>query len=213
MRVEDVFVGARLVDSLPFSKGGTARQAKRLKETGVEGLIGYLGSMNPTRLAYVLDAGLGFIPVTFAGEYFDGAQDELAQLRALGIPPGATVVHDLEGDKSYNWPVADLIAKLSSSCKAMQNAGYIVMLYVGSPQPLTGPELARLPHTRYWCAPSRVVDRNGIAWDEPPGLGFCLRQMWPSIWWPHANDPDRVWVDANIVGEDRRGRVPTWVKK
>lgn len=212
MNVEKVFVGARLVDSLPFSQGGSAAQAKRLRDTGIDGLVGYLGAMNRTRLQYVLDAGLGFMPVTFAGEYFDGPADELAHLKALGIPAGVTVMLDLEGEKSYNWPAHDLIAKINTWAKALQNAGFIAGLYIGSPQPLTGEELARLAVTRYWCAPSRVLDRNGKAWDEPPGIGFCMRQFWPQRNWPNDTDPARVWVDMNMVGEDRRGRLPTWVR-
>ena len=212
MNVEKIPVGARLVDSEPFSRGGTAAQAKRLRETGIDGLVGYLGTMNTTRLRYVLDAGLGFMPVTYAGEYFDGAADELKHLRDLGLPAGLTVMLDLEGKKSYGWPPQDLIAKIDAWALAIQKAGYIAGLYIGSPQPLTGEELARLRVTRYWCAPSLVLDRNGRSWAEPPGLGFCMRQMWPQRHWPNDTDPDRVWVDVNMVGEDRRARVPTWIK-
>lgn len=212
MNVEKVPVGARLVDSEPFSRAGTAAQAKRLRETGIDGVIGYLGAMNSARLQYVLDAGLGFMPVTYAGEYFDGSADELAHLRALRIPAGATVMLDLEGRKSYDWPVQDLIAKINAWAKAIQAAGFIAGLYIGSPQPLTGLELARLAVTRYWCAPSLVLDRNGQDWSEPPGIGFAMRQFWPQRHWPNDTDPHRVWVDINMVGEDRRGRVPTWVR-
>lgn len=212
MNVEKAFVGARLVDSEPFSRAGTAAQAKRLAETGIDGLIGYLGTINVARLRHLFDAGLAFMPVTYAGEYFDGPADELQHLKTLGIPAGATVWLDLEGKKSYNWPPHDLIAKIDTWAKALQSAGFIAGLYIGSPQPLTGDELARLAVTRYWCAPSRVLDRNGKSWDEPPGLGFCLRQMWPQRNWPNDTDPNRVWVDCNMVGEDRRGRLPTWVR-
>lgn len=208
MRAENVFVGARVVDSLPFSMGGTAEEARALRASGVEGLAGYLGAMNAARLAYILDAGLGFMPVTYAGEYFDGPDDELAQLKALGIPVGVTVWLDLEGEKSFRWDPVDLQKKINTWADAHSKAGFIPALYIGSPQPLTGDELARLRVFRYWCAASRVIDRNGKVWDEPPGCGFCMRQQWPQGMWKDTG----VFVDVNIVGQDRRKRVPTWVR-
>ena len=211
MNVEKAFVGARGVDSLPFSQSGTAAQARRLKETGIDFLVGYLGSMNKTRLDHVLDAGLAFMPVTFAGEYFDGPADELAHLRALALPVGTTVWLDLEGEKSYKWPVHDLIAKINDWARALQRVGYIAGLYIGSPQPLTGDELARLAVTRYWKAASRVLDRHGKAWDEPPGIGFCALQT-TERFWPNDTDANRVWVDMDFIYHDRRERLPTWVR-
>ena len=212
MKTENAFVGARVVDSYPFSKGGTARQAERLRETGIDALAGYLGAINDTRIGYLFNAGLAFMPVSFAGEYFDGSKDEVDQLKALGIPAGVTVWHDLEGMKSYKWPVQDLIRLLGVAAKHLTDAGYIAGLYIGSPQPLTGDELAKLPHTRYWKAPSRIIDRNGKVWDGPSGIGHCMFQMWPQRNWPNDTDPDRTFVDLNMIGQDFRGRVPTWVR-
>ena len=105
MRVEPAFVGARGVDSLPFSQGGTAAQAQALAARGVDFFVGYLGAMSAGRLAAVLDAGLAFMPVTFAGAVFNGAEDELAQLAHLGIPLGTTVWLDLEGAKTLTVPI------------------------------------------------------------------------------------------------------------
>ena len=207
MKTEQAFVGARGVDSLPFSQGGTMTQAQALKASGVDFFVGYLGAMNPARIAILLSAGLAFMPVTFAGEYFDGADDELSQLKALGLPPGCTVWLDLEGDKSYKWPTNDLIRLINDWAVKIIAAGYQPGLYVGSPQPLTGEELAALQVVRYWKAPSRVVDRNGRAWDSPGSIGFCMFQMWPQGNWKDTG----VFVDVNIIGQDFRGRVPNWV--
>lgn len=206
MRTEKAFVGARGVDSLPFSRGGTQEQAKALASRGVDFFVGYLGAMSAARLAHVLDAGLAFMPVTFAGEYFDGAADEIAQLKGLGIPLGTTVWLDLEGEKSWRWDAADLQRLINAWAKAISAGGWLPGLYVGSPQPLTGPELARLAVVRYWKAPSLVLDRNGKDWSEPPGVGWCMQQMWPQGVFRDTG----VFVDANIIGEDRKGRVPTW---
>lgn len=207
MKVEPAFVGARGIDSLPFSQGGTAAQATALKEAGIDFMVGYLGAMNPSRLGYLLDAGIAFMAVTYAGAFFNGGSDELAQLKSLGVPPGVTVWLDLEGKKSYETPPQQLISLNNDWAKMMQNAGYIAGLYVGSPQPLTGDELARLAFSRYWKAPSRVLDRAGKAWDGPSGIGFCMWQMWPQGMWRDTG----VFVDVNIIGQDFRGRVPSWL--
>lgn len=207
MKTERAFVGARGVDSLPYSNSGTAEQAKRLAAHGVDFFVGYLGSMNPGRLEFILDAGLAFMPVTFAGEYFDGGADEVARLQALDLPSGSTVWLDLEGDKSFNYDPIKLQRLINAWAKTISDAGYMPGLYVGAPQPLTGSELSRLAVVRYWKAPSLVLDRNGNDWSEPPGIGWCMHQMWPQ-----GNFRDSgVFVDVNIIGEDRRGRVPSWV--
>src|SRR5690348_11289341 len=114
MKIETAFVGARGVDSLPFSQSGTAEQAQKLAARGVDFLVGYRGVRNAARVGYVLDAGLAFMPVTLAGEVFDGAADELAQLRALGIPPGCTVWLDVEGKKTLDVPVGELAAEINA---------------------------------------------------------------------------------------------------
>ncbi|HWO25565.1 MAG TPA: hypothetical protein VNO30_42790 [Kofleriaceae bacterium] len=207
MKTEKAFVGARGVDSLPYSIGGTAEQARKLAERGVDFFAGYLGSMNVARLKFILDAGLAFMPITRAEEYFDGGADEVDRLRALELPKGCTVWLDLEGEKSYRFDPIELQGLINTWAKTISAAEYIPGLYVGAPQPLTGPELARLAVVRYWKAPSLVLDRNGKDWSEPSGIGWCMYQMWPSLCF---RDTD-ICVDVNIIGEDRRGRVPSWV--
>lgn len=212
MKAETAFVGARAVDSLPFSMGGTFAQARALQASGVDCLIGYLGAMNPTRLKMVLDAGLAFMPVTYAGEYEDGAADEVSQLRALGIPAGATVWLDLEGMKAYKTPPPDLIAKINAWADAITAGGWMPGLYVGAPQPLTSRELYQLRVVRYWLGLGKPVDRNAAL--VYPDCGWCMIQQWHGdplkkggMFWKDSG----VFVDTNGIGMDHRNRLPVWV--
>jgi hypothetical protein len=214
MRIEVAFPGARVVDSLPFSQGGTAAQACALAASGVEGFVGYLGAMNTTRLGYILDAGLSFMPVTFAGEYKDGAADEIAQLRALGIPRGATVWLDLEGINAWNMgkdPVQrrELIRLINTWAYDIKSGGWMPGLYVGAPQPLSGDELFKLGVLRYWLGQGRCIDTNGK--DAYPVCGWCMRQDWHNTGNGYMWKNTGVLVDTNAVQADHQGRLPTWV--
>lgn len=208
MQTQSAFVGARLVDSLPFSQAGTAQQARALRASGVDGVIGYLGAFTPARLAAVLDAGLGFMPVTLAGEYEDGASDEVAQLRALGVPQNTSVWLDLEGMKAWKSDPVVLTAKINAWAEQIQDGGWLPCLYVGAPQPFTGRELYALRVVRYWLGIGRCVDRYGK--DAYPDSGWCMRQDW------HGQKNGMMWkdtgvfVDTNAVQCDHRGRLPIW---
>lgn len=206
MRAEPAAIGAVVIDSLPFSQGGTAAQAAGLRAAGVHAVAGYLGAMNRTRLAFILAAGMAYIPVTFAGEYNDGPQDEIGQLQALGIPQGASVFLDLEGLKAFRENPAELISKINAWADAIAAAGYIPCLYVGVPQPLTSDELWALRVRGYWRGQGSIRDRsNALA--EPRGCGWMMTQMFPSR---NLGTP-ATWVDCNMIGADYKGRVPSWV--
>jgi len=204
MRTEQAFVGAHGVDSLPFSQNGTQDQANALKASGIDFFVGYLQAMNPQRLQFLHNAGLAFIPVTFAGNYDGNAA--VKALHALGISQGCTVFLDLEGLKAFQTPPQVLETIINLWAQLIRAGGYQPGLYVGSPQPFTADELYRLQVVRYWKAPSRVVDRFGKSYDGPQ-CGFCMFQMWPQGTWKDTG----VFVDHNIIGQDFQGRLPNWV--
>ena len=224
--VENVPPGSRVIDSYPFSVGGTSIQAAALKADAVDGVVGYLGAMNKARLEYVLGAGMGFMPVTTAGEYKDGPGDELAQLRTLGILPGTTVWLDLEGLDAWNTPAPELIRLINEWGGPIANQGFIAGLYVGAPQPLTGEQLQALRFiTRYWLGQGRCVSRPDpnekckcavcqSPRDAYPKRGWCMRQDWhgdavkKGIVWRRSG----VLVDTNGVQVDHFGCLPTWMK-
>lgn len=224
MKVVNAFPGARGVDSLPFSQNGNADQAKRLAASGVEFFVGYLGAMNKARLDYVLDAGLAFMPVTFAGEYKDGAADEIAQLKALGIPAGATVWLDLEGLNAWNTPADQLMALINAWARDIKAGGWMPGLYVGAPQPLTGKQLYSLGVVRYWLGIGRCVAKltpeqaqklaaisGSPQLDAYPDCGWCMRQDYHGqklgMMWKNTG----VFVDTNSIQCDHKGRLPAWV--
>jgi hypothetical protein len=178
-------------------------QAQGLRDSGYDFFVGYLGAMNPARLAMVLAAGMAFMPVTFGGEYEDGADDEVAQLKSLGIPAGVSVWLDLEGMKAFKDDPIRLIAKINAWADKIAAGGWMPCLYVGAPQPLTSAELHSLHVVRYWKGQGRCVDRTGHL--AEPTNGWCMTQMWPSI------TVEGVLIDANMIGQDYRTRAPAWV--
>lgn len=199
MFVEKAQVGAHCCDSYPWSDGGTLEQAQALAADGVKCLFGYLGDVTPTRLGFVLSAGMAFIPVTFANR-FDGAQ-AVVQMRALGLPTDTTVFLDYEN------PQVDVDAVTSSMknwAAPVVAGGFMPGLYVGSPQLHTSAELFALPFTRYWKGQGSTRDRFGAL--AEPKCGWCVTQMWPQ----HVRDG--VLVDDDMIGQDYYGRVPNWVR-
>src|SRR6187401_926292 len=116
-------------------------QAVTLAGHGAHALAGYLGIINKARLTHVLNAGMRYVPVCLAGEFNDGAADEIAQLKNLGIPQGVTVYADMEGLRAFGTPPLEMIAKLDTWSSDILAAGWLPGLYVGSPQPLTSEEL------------------------------------------------------------------------
>lgn len=208
---ETAYVGARGVDSLQFSQGGTQAQAEALKRTGIDFFVGYLGAMTPSRLALVLGAGLAFMPVTFATEYKDGAADEIAQLKALGVPAGVSVWLDLEGLDAWNMPAHQLMALIEAWARDITAAGWMACLYVGAPQPLTGQQLYALKGiVRYWLGIGRCISLNGL--DAYPDCGWTMRQDWHNqgshgLNWRGTG----IYVDTNSIQCDHKGRLPKWV--
>ncbi len=198
-------VGSTVVDSLPFSHGGTPAQAAALREAGAKCVVGYLGLISASTIGNVLAAGMGFMPVTFAGGYDDGPKDELEYLKRLGVAKGTTVWLDMEGPKAFKSDPTMLIASINAWASAVVMEGYIAGLYVGAPQPLTSDELWGLAKvTRYWKGQGSTRDRhNALA--EPTGCGWCMTQMYPSF---NIGTPPSF-VDANMVGRDYKGRLPT----
>lgn len=191
-------VGARGVDAVTLIS--TAAQAQGLKNSGIDFVIQYLGSVTAAGVDTILGAGLAFMPVTYADK-FDGPKT-VAELKALAFPAGCTVWLDVEGVGST--APTTLKQQINDWATAVQTAGYQPGMYVGAGVPLTSIELYQLKVVRYWHSLSKIVDRNGQL--AEPACGFCMYQLYPSITWAG------VWVDVNFVQQDFQGRLPTWVR-
>lgn len=209
MRVDLARVGAVVLDSLPFSQAGTADIAQDWKCAGVSAFCGYLGAMNAQRLDYILNAGLGFMPVSFAGEYEDGAQDEIAQIKALDLPQGVSVWLDLEGMKAFRSDPITLGAKVNAWARDIRAAGYMPCLYVGVPQPFTSAELYDLGVVRYWHGQGSVRDRHGNL--AEPFRSFQACRGWNMIQAAPSQMLGGCLVDYNMVYGDYRKDVPHWI--
>lgn len=198
------FVGARGIDSEPWSHKGDLDHAKALKASGVDFAVLYLGSVTSAMVDNILAGGLAFIPVTYAAHVFNDQAGTMtvAQMKALGMPAGVTVFIDVEGMHAYNMRPVELISRINAWADTVAAAGFVPGIYIGSPQPLTSEELYGLRVVRYWRAPARVVDRNGKL--AEPSCGWCMYQLWPSRDWAG------VWVDVDFIGRDFKGRVPSW---
>lgn len=209
MKVELAKVGAVVLDSLPFSQFGTWGMACAWHGAGVSAFCGYLGSIDATRLGYVLDAGLAFMPVSYAGEYEDGAADEIKQIKALGIPQGASVWLDLEGMRAFKSDPVVLAGKVNAWARDIRAAGWMPCLYVGVPQPFTSAELFDLEVQRYWHGQGSVRDRHGLL--AEPFRTFQQCRGWNMVQAAPSMELGGVMVDYSMVLGDYRGDVPRWV--
>jgi hypothetical protein len=180
-----------------------AARAVALKAAGMSFAIRYLGSINPTELACILNAGLLFMPVTFsrapgwvptaAEGTSDGTQD-VHQIQALGLPHGCTVWIDLEGATGNATVVS---AWVNARANVIRTAGYDVGLYVGAGDVLNGQQLYSLATIdRYWKSLSDV---------PTPTCGFSMLQLFKTITLAGTE------IDVDCIQYDYQGRLPNMV--
>ena len=188
LAVQKAFVGARGIDTVTTL---TAESAAALKADGFSFAVRYLGSIDASEVAAITGAGLLLSLVTYADKW-DGAST-VAELKALGIPAGATIWLDVE---SVNEPAAMVIGKIDAWANAVNSAGYQPGLYVGAAQPLTAAQLYALEVVRYWHSMSSVLT---------PSCGFCQLQLYPAV------QVAGVSVDIDVIQQDYEGRLPMLV--
>jgi len=216
MRPAPAQVGDVVLDSYPFSVATEGHEpiVRAWRAAGVKGFAGYLGHMTPEKVRAVVDGGLLFTPVTVAGEYHDGAVDEIFQLRALGIPAGVHVWLDVEGEIVWNAgkdpkKLAAVKALIEGWNRDIARAGYRPAMYVGVPQPFTSAELYAFSAERYWHGQGSVRDRKGNLAEPFRDFGAC--RGWNMIQAAPSQVLGGVPVDFNMVFGDYKGQTPIMV--
>lgn len=135
----------------------------------------------------------GWLPSQTLGQQY--GQDAAANAENVGFPTGVNVWCDLEGAGSQA-VAQDVIDYCAAWFAAVDAAGYVPGLYVGSAAVLTGPELYSLPFQHYWRSQSRVPD--------VPTRGYALVQLFPSV---TANG---IGIDIDFTQNDDKGGQALW---
>jgi hypothetical protein len=181
-------------------------------DTPVRWVGRYLGSLTAAERDDIFAEGLGILPLTFSrapgwsvipgGGQTEGATDVQRAL-GIGIPPGVTIMTDLEGAASAPQPLEEW---LNTRGVVHKSAGYDPGLYVGAAQSLNGVELGALVQDRYHQGLSRLQTPS-----NPPG-GYVIEPTpgWNVRQLPHTfkllgpAGPD---FDVDVTQFDWRGRL------
>lgn len=192
----------------------TAALAQQFFSEGYKFCLRYLslgGQESPQDLSSqeatdILDSGLALMPVQHvrkAGWLPNGAlgqqygEDAAANTESVGFPAGTNVWCDLEGAGSAAG-AQDVIDYCTAWFAAVDAAGFVPGLYVGSAAVLTGPQLYSLPFQHYWKSQSRVPD--------VPTRGYALVQLFPSL---TANG---IGIDVDFAQNDNEGGQVHWLR-
>ena len=170
-----------------------AVRCQGLRAAGYAFVVRYLGSLTAPELDTILQSGLLVSVVTYADVW--DPERTVAELRALGVPPGCTIWLDLEGIGA-DVPAQHVIDSVNAWADAVIAAKWEAGLYVGAGCGLAAAQLYSLHVTRYWRSQSMVPE---------PACGFVMTQFQPSI------TVAGTLVDVDVSHEDYRGRRATFV--
>jgi len=156
--------------------------------------------------ADILNSGLALMPVQHTrdrgwspnqslGERY--GQSAGANAHSVGFPAGVNVWCDLEG-VNPSAPVQEVMDYCKAWHQAVNAAGYVPGVYVGSAAGLTGQQLYELPFEHYWRSPSDVPDI--------PTRGYQLLQLYPSI------SVNGIFIDIDVGQNDKLGGHPLWLR-
>jgi hypothetical protein len=153
----------------------------------------------------ILDGGLALMPVQHVrapgwsptGDL--GRQDGTAaagNAGQVGFPAGVNVWCDLEGVDGATEAQA-VIDYCQAWHEAVDGAGFVPGLYVGSQAILTGQQLFALPFQHYWRSQSRVPDI--------PTRGYQMIQLFPSV------TVNGIGIDVDVIQTDQEGGQAQWL--
>lgn len=206
MRIIPVRPGARAFDHFGTF---TLAQAQAMRADGFDGCFLYLELLTPALLQAVLGAGLwaafvleglakSTMPTRELGVSMAKRGSEV--LRTCGVPNGPTVCADLESEGGVGkW--SDWYAYGAGANTATIGGGDEPGIYIAEGTGLTRDDLSRLPARHYWRGAARIIDRNGVAVDEPES-GWNAYQLLPI----DITHPSGLRVDYDACTQDRKGR-------
>ena len=164
--------------------------------------VRYVDNLEPQEIDDLLEAGLALMLVQAAPRSYaagrgtiDG-QRAAAQARALGIPAGINLFSDLENTAGSS-PDA-VVAYSNAWFEAVQQAGYLPGLYVGTSMFSSTDLEQRFRYAHYWMA--------GLA-----GIPFVDRRGYQLF--QHGQDElDGLVVDVDIAQTDLLGGRLAWLR-
>jgi hypothetical protein len=150
---------------------------------------------------------LPIIPVTFGNR--DEPSEALGYMTTMGLPArdpttgmAATLLLDAEANSD---PAATLITRWNAWAAGIQKADLKAGIYQGEETtPLTGDEYGALLFTGYWKSASEVPCPTLRG--QP--IGWLATQFLPANYKLQCG----LVVDVDMLGEDYRGRLPTWMR-
>jgi hypothetical protein len=173
-----------------------------------------IGDLTSKEIATILDTGLALIVVQHAPEPNWTPNDAeglawghaaIANIKALGIPPGLSIAKDHEGvDVSGSASIVSAItaAHINTWSNVVEAAGYQPVLYTGFNCGLNAAQLYNnLTLARYWKSASNVP--------TPIRRGFCMEQL--DINQIIIVDGQTFSYDKDAIMADALGGLPNWL--
>lgn len=135
---------------------------------GVECFGRYLHNLTAAEVAGIHAAGASILPLIYAPSDAIGSslgssigQSMTAKAMSLGLPPGVSVVVDLEAEHGT---AADVAAYAGEVAALVKRFGWRPAAYSGAPQVLDGQQLFALPVEPYWRGGSSGLPEPRCSW-------------------------------------------------
>ena len=176
-------------------------ECRALVNLGYKFREGYLDALTPQEVAGQLGEGLPLVVYTYANEF--DPEHMLKRLSVLGIPPGASVVLDLEALPS-DAVVSEVCDRIDAAGERLQSQGFLPCLYFAAGSLLTSDELYERRVYRYHAGASINRDRK-LQLQEPLPRGCAMIQGRPVNFSIDAIPGKRF--DADFHRQDYKGDV------
>lgn len=197
----------------PFARGvdtvdsaDLARLALQVRSEGFDFAYVYLGGATAAQCQAIATV-MPIIPVTFGNR--TDPSEAIGHMAAMGLPTKdpvtgtpAMVLLDAEGKSD---PASVLVAKWNAWAAGIQRIGVRAGIYEGEEStPVSGDQYGALSFTGYWKSGSFVPCPT--LHGQP--IGWMCTQLLPANFKLQCG----LVVDVDVIAQDHRGRVPTWMR-